>query len=82
MTEQKIFNYIIFRNIKGTPKMNVRLVEPVSSLAELNEKQAIIIQYCMTTNDWFNFTLSNESEKNCITLTEQTFNIDYMKDFV
>ena len=82
MTDSKTFNYIIFKNIKGTSKMNVRLEKPVSSLAELNETQATIIQYCMIKNDWFNFVLANELEKNCIIIDEQAFNIDYMKQFV
>lgn len=82
MTDSKTFNYIIFKNIKGTSKMNVKLNAPVSSLAELNDRQATIIQYCMITNDWFNFVISNESAPNCITLNESAFDVGYMKDYI
>lgn len=72
-----MFHYILFKNIRGTTKLNLKLSKPLDSLADLSDSQAIIIQYITIKNN-YNFTLSNKLDTVAITLDEKSINIDYI----
>ena len=72
-----MYGYILFKNIRGTTKLNLQLSKPLNSLAELSMGQATIIQY-ITNKNHYNFTLSNELDTVAITLDENAINIDYV----
>ena len=71
------YYYILFKNNRGTTKLNLELSEPLISLADLSDRQATIIQYITNKNN-YNFTLSNELDTVAITLDEKSINIDYI----
>lgn len=72
-----MYGYILFKNIRGTTKLNLQLTKPLDSLADITDSQATIIQYITCKND-YNFTLSNELDTVAITLDEKSINIDYV----
>ena len=72
-----MYGYILFKNIRGTTKLNLQLSKPLNGLADLSVAQATIIQYIANTNH-YNFTLSNELDTIAITLDEKSINIDYI----
>ena len=72
-----MYDYILFKNIRGTTKLNLQLSKPLNSLADLSDSQATIIQYITNTNH-YNFTLSNELDTVAITLDEKSINLDYI----
>ena len=72
-----MYNYILFKNIRGTTKLNLQLSKPLDSLADLSDSQAIIIQY-ITCKNSYNFTLSSDLDTVAITLDEKSINIDYI----
>lgn len=72
-----MYDYILFKNIRGTTKLNLQLSKPLNSLAELSDSQATIIQYITNKNN-YNFTLSNELDTIAITLDEKSINLDYI----
>lgn len=72
-----MYGYILFKNIRGTTKLNLQLSKPLNSLAELSDSQATIIQYFTTKNN-YNFTLSSELDTIAMTLDEKSINIDYI----
>ena len=72
-----MYGYILFKNIRGTTKLNLELSKPLDSLADLSDELAIIIQYITMKNN-YNFTLSNELDTVAITLDEKSINIDYI----
>lgn len=73
-----MYNYILFKNIRGTTKLNLQLSKPLDSLADLSDSQATIIQYITNKNIKYSFTLSNELDTAAITLDEKSINIDYV----
>ena len=72
-----MYGFILFKNIRGTTKLNLKLSKPLNGLADLSMDQATIIQY-ITNKNHYNFTLSNELDTIAITLDENAFNIDYV----
>ena len=72
-----MYGYILFKNIRGSTKLNLQLSKPLDSLADLSDSQANIIQY-ITNKNHYNFTLSNELDTVAITLDENAINIDYV----
>ena len=72
-----MYSYILFKNIRGTTKLNLQLSKPLDSLADLSDSQATIIQY-ITNKNHYNFTLSNELDTVAITLDEKSINLDYI----
>lgn len=72
-----MYGYILFKNIRGTTKLNLQLSKPLNSLAELSDSQATIIQY-ITNKNHYNFTLSNKLDTVAITLDEKSINLDYI----
>lgn len=72
-----MYNYILFKNVRGTTKLNLQLSKPLSSLADISDRQATIIQYITNKNN-YNFILSNELDTIAMTLDENAINIDYV----
>lgn len=72
-----MYGYILFKNIRGTTKLNLQLSKPLNGLADLSDFQATIIQY-ITNKNHYNFTLSNELDTIATTLDEKAINIDYI----
>ena len=72
-----MYGYILFKNIRGSTKLNLQLSKPLNSLADLSDSQATIIQY-ITNKNHYNFTLSNELDTVAITVDEKSINIDYI----
>lgn len=72
-----MYKYILFKNVRGTTKLNLQLIKPLDSLAELNDRQARIINYITQINN-YNFTLASESDTSAITLDEMSINIDFI----
>lgn len=77
----KMYNYILFKNVRGTTKLNLQLTKPLDSLADLTDRQATIINYVTKVNN-YNFTLASELDASAITLDEMSINIDYIFNVV
>ena len=76
-----MYKYILFKNARGTTKLNLQLTKPLNSLADLTGRQATIISYVTKVNN-YNFTLASELDINAITLDEMSINIDYISSVV
>lgn len=74
-----MYKYILFKNKRGTTKLNLQLSEGLNSLAEITNNLAMIIQYMANKND-FNFTLSEELDTIAMTLDENVINLNYIND--
>ena len=72
-----MYGFILFKNIRGTTKLNLKLSKPLNGLADLSVGQATIIQY-ITNKNHYNFTLSNELDTVALTLDENAINLDYI----
>ena len=72
-----MYGYILFKNVRGTTKLNLQLTKPLDGFADITDSQAVIINYICTKNN-YNFTLSNEIDKIAITLDEKSINLDYI----
>lgn len=72
-----MYNYILFKNIRGTTKLNLQLSKPLISLADISDSQSTIIQYITNKNN-YNFTLSEELDTIAMTLDEKSINLDYV----
>lgn len=76
-----MYGYILFKNTRGTTKLNLQLSKDLDSLAHLTDEQAEIINY-MTNKNNYNFVLSREIDLNAITLDEKSINIEYCKELM
>lgn len=76
-----MYNFILFKNVRGTTKLNLQLSKGLDSLADLTDEQAIIINY-MTNKNNYNFTLSRELDLNAITLDDKSINLEYCKEVI
>lgn len=76
-----MYNFILFKNVRGTTKLNLQLTKGLESLADLTDEQATIINY-MTNKNNYNFTLSNELDLNAITIDEKSINLEYCKEII
>lgn len=76
-----MYNFILFKNVRGTTKLNLQLSKGLESLADLTDEQATIINY-MTNKNNYNFTLSTELDLNAITVDEKSINIEYCKEVI
>ena len=74
-----MYKYILFKNKRGTTKLNLELSEGLNSLAEISINLAMIIQYIAKKND-FNFTLSEKLDTIAMTLDEKSINLSYISD--
>ena len=76
-----MYNFILFKNVRGTTKLNLQLTKGLDSLAELTDEQATIINYITNKNN-YNFTLSSELDLNAITIDEKSINIEYCNEVI
>lgn len=76
-----MYGYILFKNVRGTTKLNLQLSKGLDSLADLTDEQATIINY-MTNKNNYNFTLSSELDLNAIAIDEKSINLDYCKEVI
>lgn len=76
-----MYNFILFKNMRGTTKLNLQLDKGLESLADLTDEQATIINY-MTNKNNYNFTLSKELDLNAITINEKSINLSYCKEVI
>ena len=76
-----MYNFILFKNVRGTTKLNLQLPKGLDSLADLTDEQATIINY-MTNKNNYNFTLSDELDLNAITIDEKSINLEYCNEFI
>ena len=76
-----MYGFILFKNMRGTTKLNLQLSKGLDSLADLTDGQATIINY-MTNKNNYNFTLSNELDLNAITIDEKSINLDYCREVI
>ena len=74
-----MYKYILFKNKRGTTKLNLELSNGLNSLAEISINLAMIIQYIANKND-FNFTVSEEPDTIAMILDEKSINITYISD--
>ena len=72
-----MYGYILFKNIRGTTKLNLQLSKPLDGFADITDSQSTIIQYFTTKNN-YNFTLSSELDTSAMTLDEKSINLDYV----
>lgn len=76
-----MYNFILFKNVRGTTKLNLQLSKSLDSLADLTDEQATIINYITNKNN-YNFTLSSELDLNAITIDEKSINLEYCKEVI
>ena len=74
-----MYKYILFKNKRGTTKLNLELSKGLNSLAEISINLAMIIQYIANKND-FNFTVSEEPDTIAMILDEKVINLSYISD--
>ena len=76
-----MYNFILFKNVRGTTKLNLQLSKGLDSLADLTDEEATIINY-MTNKNNYNFTLSSKLDLNAITIDETSINLAYCKEVI
>lgn len=74
-----MYKYVLFKNKRGTTKLNLQLLEGLNSLAEVTINLAMIIEYISKKND-FNFILSEKPDTIAMTLDENVINLSYISD--
>lgn len=76
-----MYKFILFKNSRGTTKLNLQLNWSLDSLADLTQEHAIIINYITNKNN-YNFILSSELDLNAVTIHEKSINLEYCKDVI
>lgn len=76
-----MYKFILFKNVRGTTKLNLQLSKSLDTLADLTDEQATIINYITNKNN-YNFTLSSKSDLNAITIDEKFINLEYCKEVI
>lgn len=76
-----MYKFILFKNVRGTNKLNLQLSNGLDSLADLTDDQAVIINYMTNTNN-YNFVLSRELDLNVVTIDEKSMNIKYCSEVI
>lgn len=76
-----MYKFILFKNVRGTTKLNLQLSNGLDSLADLTDEQAIIINYMTNINN-YNFALSRELDLNAVTIDEKSMNIKYCSEVI
>ena len=75
-----MYGYILFKNKRGTTKLNVVLEKSIDSLVDISDNQANIIYYLTQTND-YNFTLSSKLDTISPKLDETSFNSEFLEHY-
>lgn len=76
-----MYKFILFKNVRGTTKLNLQLSNGLNSLLDLTNEQAVIISYMTNTNN-YNFALSRELDLNAVTIDEKSMNIEYCSEVI
>ena len=76
-----MYKYILFKNVRGSTKLNLQLSKGIDSLADLTDEQAFIINYVTNSNN-YNFALSSKSDSNAIIIDEKSISIEFCKEFI
>ena len=76
-----MYDFILFKNSRGTTKLNLQLNKSLDSLADLTEGHSIIINYMAIKNN-YNFILSSKLDLNSITIDEKSINLEYCKEVI
>lgn len=76
-----MYNFILFKNARGTTKLNLQLSKSLDTLADLTDEQATIINYIINKTN-YHFTFSSELDLNAITIDESCINLEYCKDVI
>ena len=69
--------YILFKNVRGSTKLNLHLNNGINSFNEISDELVTIIQYITTTNN-YNFVIASEPYKSALTLEVNALNLDYI----
>ncbi len=75
-----MYGVLLFKNARGTTKLNVVLEKNIDSLADISNNVANIINYLTREND-YNFTLSNTIDTSSATLNETSFNSEFLEEY-
>ena len=75
-----MYNVILFKNARGTTKLNVVLEKNIDSLADISNNGANIVNY-LTRENGYNFTLSNTIDTTSATLNETSFNSEFLEEY-
>lgn len=75
-----MYGVLLFKNARGTTKLNVVLEKNIDSLADISNNVANIINY-LTRENGYNFTLSNTIDKSSATLNETSFNSEFLEEY-
>ena len=76
-----MYNFILFKNIRGSTKLCLRLSKAIDSLSDLTDEQAFIINYVTNLNK-YNFALSSKADLNSVMIEEKSMNIAYIKESI
>lgn len=76
----KMYGVLLFKNARGTTKLNVVLEKNIDGLADISNNIANIINYLTREND-YNFTLSNTIDTSSATLNETSFNSEFLEEY-
>ena len=69
--------YILFKNVRGATKLNLHLSKAINGFSEISDELATLIQYITTENN-YNWTLSNAPYDSALTLDVKALNLDYI----
>lgn len=75
-----MYNVLLFKNARGTTKLNVVLEKNIDSLADISINVANIINY-LTHENGYNFTLSNTIDTTSAILNETSFNSEFLEEY-
>ena len=75
-----MYNVILFKNVRGTTKLNVVLEKNIDSIADISINVANIINY-LTRENGYNFTLSNTIDTTSAILNETSFNSEFLEEY-
>lgn len=75
-----MYSVLLFKNARGTTKLNVVLEKNIDSLADISNNVANIINYLICENG-YNFTLSNTIDRSSATLNETSFNSEFLEEY-
>ena len=75
-----MYNVILFKNARGTTKLNIVLEKNIDSLADISINVVYVINY-LAREGGYNFTLSNTIDTSSLTLNEACFNNEYLEEY-
>lgn len=76
-----MYKYILFKNVRGSTKLNLQLSKGIDSLADLTDEQAFIINYVTNLNN-YNFALSSKLDSNAVMVDEKAIYIEYCREAI